>query len=212
MNKLKGFHEFTIENFLEEEIEDLNLDKNTLRNRFNFDLIPGGKNNYRSSQITPRIFPQIIKKYGIKNIIRLNGDGSDSFHKVGDPVTYRFQEEKICKDNGCIYYFIDPSEGYQEGKGYTKSIEKISKILSGGNTLIHCAHGKDRTGGMVGGYLLKSGIMEDKDKIWEYTIGYNSWPDKIKRGAFFGYWYDKYADCFYPISELKLSKWVEPIG
>lgn len=174
-----------------------------LKKDFNFDLIPDGKNNYRSAQITIDKYPEVIKKYGIKNIIRMNGDGGDSKHKSSYPQTSKKEEEEMCKKLGCNYQFINAHEGYKEGKGYTQSLDKVDKILQQGNTLIHCTHGADRTGGMVGGYLKKNNIITDKDKLWDYTTKYNSWNSYIKKGKFFGSGYDKYADTFYPISELK---------
>jgi hypothetical protein len=51
--------------------------------------------------------------------------------------------------------------------------------------------------------------MTDKDELWKYTTQFNNWQDKINRGKFFNTGYAKYADGFYPISELKNSKWVK---
>lgn len=184
------------------EDEDPELSK-----KFNFHLIPDGKSNYRSAQFTMDVYPEVVKKYGIKNIIRMNGDGKDSKHRSSFPETTRKEEQEMCEKLGCNYYFINSHEGYVKGKGYTQSLDKVDSILKKGNTLIHCTHGADRTGGMVGGYLKKNNIITDKDKLWEYTIQFNSWDDKIKNGKFFGSGYDKYADTFYPIDELKKSKW-----
>ncbi len=185
------------------------IDDKDLVEKFNFHLIPDEKNNYRSAQITSDVLPEVIKKYGIKNIIRMNGDGGDSKHRPSYPSTSKSEEQKICEENGCTFNFINSHEGYQEGKGYTRSIQKVYDVLSQGNTLIHCAHGQDRTGGMVAAYLLKSGIMKDKDDLWEYTTQYNGWGNLIKKNKFFGSGYDKYADGFYPISQLKKSKWIK---
>lgn len=180
-----------------------------LRKKFNFDIIPGNQNNYRSAQLTPDELKKVIKKYRIKNIVRMNGDGLDGKHNRGSASVDRSQEEKICKDLGVQYYFFNSHNGYQAGKGYTKSIKNTSDILSKGNTLIHCAHGADRTGGMVGAYLKNSGIITDLDQLWAYTTKYNGWNRMIKNRRFFGSGYDKYADCFYPINLLKNSKWVK---
>ena len=180
-----------------------------LSEKFNFHLIPDGKNNYRSAQFTLDVYPEIIKKYGIKNIVRMNGDAGDSKHTSSMPETPRSAEEKMCKDLGCNYIFVNAHEGYKEGQGYLQSYNKIAPILKQGNTLIHCTHGADRTGGMVASYLLRNGYAKDKDKLWQYTTQFNNWNDYIKRGRFFGSGYDKYADAFYPISELKNSKWAK---
>ena len=176
---------------------------------FKFHKIPGGTNNWRSAQITADVLPSVIKKYGIKNIVRMNGDDSDSRHKGSHSKTSRDTEKKICEENDCTYHFINSHSGFKLGKGYTSSIQQTSNILNQGNTLIHCAHGADRTGGMVGAYLKNNGYMTDKDELWKYTTQFNNWQDKINRGKFFNTGYAKYADGFYPISELKNSKWVK---
>ena len=176
---------------------------------FKFHKIPGGTNNWRSAQITADVLPSVIKKYGIKNIVRMNGDDSDSRHKGSHSKTSRDTEKKICEENDCTYHFINSHGGFKLGKGYTSSIQQTSNILNQGNTLIHCAHGADRTGGMVGAYLKNNGYMTDKDELWKYTTQFNNWQDKINRGNFFNTGYAKYADGFYPISELKNSKWVK---
>jgi len=172
---------------------------------FKFAKIPGGQNNWRSAQITADILPSVIKKYGIKNIIRMSGD--DEKHRSKHTKTPKDTERKICEENGCTYHYIDSHSGFKEGKGYTESIKKTSEVLNKGNTLIHCAHGADRTGGMVGAYLKNNGYMTNKDEVWKYTTQYNNWQDKLNKNNFFGTGYDKYADGFYPRSELKNSKW-----
>jgi hypothetical protein len=93
--------------------------------------------------------------------------------------------------------------GYKRGQGYTKSVENAGAVLDKGNTLIHCAHGADRTGGIVGGYLKTRGYMTNLDELWNYTTQYNGWMRMIRNGKFFGSGYDKYADTFYPIDQLK---------
>ena len=174
-----------------------------LSKKFNIHLIPDGKNNYRSAQLTEAELPYFIKKYGIKTVIRMNGDGRDSQHRSSYPQTPISKESAICKANGCDFKYITSYRGYVEGRGFVKSIEDISKVLDQGNVLIHCAHGADRTGGMVGAYLKNRGIMTDKDKLWNYTTQYNGWNSMVRSGKFFGSGYDKYADGFYPIRELK---------
>lgn len=185
------------------EIEDAELSK-----KFNIHLIPDGKNNYRSAQITMDAYPDFIKKYGIKNIVRMNGDGADSKHKSSYPQTSIADEKAMCEKQGCNFHFINAHEGYEKGKGFVGSLDKILPILNKGNTLIHCAHGADRTGYVVASHLQKTGKMKDKDDLWKYTTQYNGWQQMINKNDFFGSGYDKYADAFYPIEELKKSKWV----
>jgi Tyrosine phosphatase family len=188
---------------LNPEVEDPELSS-----KFNIHLIPDGKNNYRSAQITMDEYEYFIKKYGIKNIIRMNGDGADSKHTSTLPTTSIAEERALCEKLGCNFYFINGHEGYVYGKGYVGTLEKALPILAKGNTLVHCAHGADRTGYVVASHLLNTGVMTNKDDLWKYTTQYNSWQSMINRGNFFGSGYDKYADAFYPIDELKKSKWV----
>jgi hypothetical protein len=184
--------------FLDPKVSDPDLNK-----KFNFELIPDGKGNYRSAQFTAEQLPYIIKKYNIKRIIRLNGDGSDSRHRSSYPETSRATEEVICKSNGCEFNYIYGGQGYIKNQGYVTSLNKVKAVLDKGNTLIHCAHGQDRTGGMVGGYLKKGGYMTNIDDLWNYTTNLNGWVNMIRRGTFFGSGFDKYADTFYPIDLLK---------
>lgn len=189
---------------LDPEVEDPELSKT-----FNIHLIPDGKNNYRSAQLTMDEYPAFVKKYGIKNIVRMNGDGNDSKHRSSYPETTIAEEKSMCEKLGCNFQFINSHEGYQYGKGYVGSINKILPVLQKGNTLIHCAHGSDRTGYIVAAHLQRSGLMTNKDDLWKYTTQYNSWQQKMDNRNFFGSGYDKYADGFYPIEELKKSKWVK---
>jgi len=175
------------------------------KTKYNFALIPGGKNNYRSAQIPLADYPGIIKKYGIKNVIRMNAAETSGV----DPA----DEKEMCKKEGCAYTFINAHEGYVPGKGYVGTLKKILPILKKGNTLVHCTHGADRTGYVVASHLRDIGSIPnkgektDKDNLWKYTTQYNSWNNYIKSGKFFGTGYAKYADAFYPIEELKKSKW-----
>mgnify|MGYP003343930776 CR=1 FL=1 len=146
----------------------------TLENEFNFHVIPDGKNNYRSAQIPVKLdgkeyLSSIIDKYGIKKIIRFNGDGRDGRHRSSHPVTNIKDEEKLAKSKGVEFYKLSA----------TRDQDKVNTLLSGGNVLIHCAHGADRTGGNVGGYLFDINWGDTK-KIWDYTTKYNSWRSMVK--------------------------------
>jgi protein-tyrosine phosphatase len=179
--------------FLNPETEDTALSK-----KYNFHIIPDKKGNYRSAQIPASELPKVLNKYGIKRVIRLNGNTTSDSRGVPEAT-----EKRICEQNGVEYIRMSSHEGYVRNQGYVKSVDKSKAILDKGNTLIHCAWGADRTGGLVGGYLKKSGIMTNDDQLWAYTTQYNNWMSKIRRGTFFGSGFDKYADCFYPIDKLK---------
>ena len=183
-----------------------------LENSFNFALIPDGKGtNYRSAQIPEGCLEEVIKKYNIKNIIRMNGGkDSDNNHKSNYKPLTKAEEEAICKNLGVSYNYVDAHSGTKENEtGYDKSSSKATTILLKGNTLIHCAHGADRTGAMVGNYLKTTGKETDLDKLWEYTTKFNSWDDLLKKGTLFGSGFDKYLFTFYPKSLFKKSKWVK---
>lgn len=179
---------------------------------FNLHKIPGNYNNYRSAQIPVRFnedgsiegpYPEIIKKYGIKTIIRMNGDGSDGRKTSKWPITTIATEKAMCEKLGCEFYYINAHGAIEPGNGYQVTNKKIVEIMKKGNVLIHCAHGADRTGGHVGGFLKKMGIMTNNDQIWDYTITKNNWMSYIKNKKFFGSGYDKYANIFYPEDLLK---------
>lgn len=174
-----------------------------LKSKYNFHQIPDGKNNFRSAQLPAEELAAVIKKYNIKNVIRLNGDGNDSYHRENSKKLSRSDEQKICESLNCKFEPIRSHMGYKYGEGYVGSLNAVTPILQKGNTLIHCAHGADRTGGLVGGYLKKTGKMKDLDKLWDYTTQFNGWKRMINAGRFFGSGYDKYADTFYPLPELK---------
>lgn len=192
----------------------------SLNDDFNLYQIPDGLNNYRSAQIPVRIkgdgslegpFPDIIKRYGIKTIIRMNGDGSDGRKSKKWPITSKATEEQMCKILGCTYVYINAHGPEEPGNGYQVTNKKITEILKQGNVLIHCAHGADRTGGHVAGYLKKTGVITDIDRLWEYTIQYNSWMYYIKTGKYFGTGYEKYGNTFYP-QDLLRQKFANGVG
>jgi protein tyrosine/serine phosphatase len=136
---------------------------------YNFHSIPDGKGNYRSAQLPPKLLEYVIDKYNIKNIIRLNGDGKDSKHHSSDVEVPVETERQIAKSKGVNFMRLS-STGKQE---------QVNQVLGGGGTLIHCAHGADRTGGNVGGYLYSTGWGDTK-KIWDYTTQLNGWNKMIK--------------------------------
>ena len=154
------------------EKEDAGLSKT-----YNIHLIPDNlsttKPNYRSAQMPLKDLKYFLEKYGIKNVIRLNGDGGDSKHRKSDPETSIQEEKNLCNSLGIKFNKLSS----------TKDQDKVNEILSGGNTLIHCAHGADRTGGNVGGYFYTKKVnsnLDSTDEIWNYTTKYNGWNRMVK--------------------------------
>lgn len=145
----------------------------TLENEFNFHSIPDGKNNYRSAQIPVEMggkdyLGSVLDKYGIKTVIRFNGDGNDGRHRSSHPSTSIDEEKKLVESKGLTFHKLSS----------TRDQDKVNSLLSNGNVLIHCAHGADRTGGNVGGYLHSLG--KSTNEIWDYTTQYNGWEKMIK--------------------------------
>lgn len=137
---------------------------------FRFHLIPDGLNsNYRSAQLPIEQMRKIYSKYGIKNVIRFNGDGEkDGRHrKKYLPVSIR-QERALCEELGINF----------EKLSATRDQKRVNELLQGGSTLVHCAHGADRTGGNVGGYFFQvkpNSSISTPEQIWKYTTQYNGW-------------------------------------
>lgn len=180
----KAAHEAVIQGMDPNEFENKRLeiaqkyigdiDDENLKQEFRFNKIPDGKNNYRSAQIPVMVgdrqfLGEIIDKYGIKSIIRFNGDGGDSRHRSSHPHTSISDEEQLAKEKGIQFYKLSS----------TRHHDKVKSILNQGNTLIHCAHGADRTGGNVGGYLKSIGFGDTND-IWNYTTQFNSWNSMVR--------------------------------
>jgi hypothetical protein len=166
--------------------------------KIKFDSIPNST-NFRSGQPTLPQLAYILDTYDIKHIVRMNGNNETS--PVGrTKVTFK-GEKAMAECYDVEYHFINahkPNHGVGEivdgvTLGYTKSMEEIQKILSEGNTLIHCRNGSDRTGYQVAKYRKDRG-MTDEQALWDYTLKYNGWckqkPEEFNGG------YDAYAQGF----------------
>ena len=161
LSYIKDFYSFKM--FESEDISDL-------QDKWNFHSIPDENNNYRSSQMPLHILPKILKKNQIKAIIRLNWNGNDGRHYDNqDPVDIE-DEKKLAESNGVDFHKLSSDDPEDQNA--------INQFLKGGNCLVHCAHGADRTGGAVGGYLKT--VKPNKNllttgQIWDYTTKYNNW-------------------------------------
>lgn len=134
--------------------------------------IPGNANNFRSKQLTADQLTQLCKHRQITRVIRMNGDGKDS-------AGVSIQEEKdICNYYGIHFQYINIDA--KKGEEY-----RINQLLKLGNCLIHCRHGYDRTGAMVGYHLRQNGYSK------KYVIEHNDWNDYVERK---GKRYQKYFD------------------
>jgi hypothetical protein len=168
-------------------LESADVSESVIKKPYNFHKIPAGNNNWRSAQIPltengKEVFRPIIENYGIKTIIRLNGNDDD------EPDELSVEDEKALADSMDVkFYRLSP----------TRKQDEVNALLDQGNVLIHCAHGADRTGGNVGAWLQET-LGWDTDNVWKYTIQYNGWNNlALKRpGEFVRDGYLKQAQKF----------------
>jgi len=98
---------------------------------------------YRSGQMGRILLPFFVKRYGIKTIIALNMDGSNKRETF---------EMNYCVDHGIHHIRYNWSAG---GNSFPGQLDHVVATLEGAYItdtplLIHCAGGKDRTGGALG--------------------------------------------------------------
>lgn len=161
----------------------------------NFDTVPGGNNVYRCSQPSLDQLKRILQAYKITTVVRMNAKETTNVSPS--------QEQQLVQSMGCNYVWVNAHLGYVKGKGYVESLNKIQPLLHKGNVLIHCTHGADRTGYQVAKYI-QDKLGWTRQELWYYTIKYNSWNSKIRKGEV---GYIKYMEAFYPydlwLSEIK---------
>jgi hypothetical protein len=184
-------------------------------NKRNFHKIPVGNNLWRSGQMTLEELEHVIKTKGIKNIVRMNRHDNTVYGGINNGTIVKPEEEKeLAERLGVKYQFISAHKGYQSGKGYEETTNKVQPILNKGNTLIHCTHGADRTGGQVGRFMKDNTNYSDQE-LWDYTTQYNGWCNMGKskfegnssttKGGF-----DAYAQSF--IDDIDYNKMKELCG
>jgi hypothetical protein len=107
-------------------------------------------NNYRGglkpkhTTVSEQFFRDLARDYGIRRIITLNADSG------GKSVP------AIASRAGLEAYYFPMGE---ESLPNREKFEQIKAILRKGNTLVHCTHGADRTGAIIGRYYVEEGIM-----------------------------------------------------
>ena len=179
----------------EEQLKRLNVSMLTEQGNITlprkFEEIPGGQDNYRTDQPSIKQLKSIIENYGIKNVIRMNAE-------EGTGVTPNAERELVEK-MGVNYIWLNAHKGFKKGQGYLTSMDVALPILEEGHTLIHCTGGRDRTGYIVAEYLQRN-FDWDKDKLWEYTVGFNKWEDHVCKNTK-NKGYIKYMEGFYPLDE-----------
>lgn len=129
--------------------------------------VPGERYNFRSAQLTLEQLDSLLRKGLIRHVIRLNGNGKDS---GGVPAE---QEKALCEKRRVDFKLLNSEE---RGAAVT-----IHRLLLEGQCLIHCLHGYDRTGAMVGYHLRRLGYSREE------VIRFNGWEGYLERkGAAYG--------------------------
>ena len=103
----------------------------------NFHRVEGGNNNYRSAQPPEEedFYKFLNEKYGIENIISLNSKNHSG----------------IAGAAGLAYLHVPLGSRPPSRSDWSM----IKSLLSQGDTLVHCTHGADRTGGVIGRYKVE---------------------------------------------------------
>ena len=129
--------------------------------------VRGNRYNYRSAQLTLEQMDSLLRKGLIRRVIRLNGNGKDS---GGVPAE---QEKALCENLKVDFKLLNSEE--------RDAAPNIHRLLLEGRCLIHCLHGYDRTGAMVGYHLRRLGYSREE------VIRFNGWEGYVERkGAAYG--------------------------
>ena len=98
---------------------------------------------------SPEFFKSLKRDYGIDTVITLNADNNGR----------RASNNAKAAGMNVMYAPASDSGGSLNIKNYT--FDQIEAQLDKGNTLIHCTHGADRTGAVVGRYYVKKGMSKE---------------------------------------------------
>ena len=132
----------------------------TLGLGINFDKAYGDNNNYRAGLSAKKynynkaFFNEIKEDYNIENVVTMLVD-SEGGKQISGAVK--------SADLKSYYYEIGhPDELKKE------QIQEIFGVIKKGNTLIHCNHGADRTGSILGAYYLNEDLMDYESAKWDH--------------------------------------------
>lgn len=132
-------------------------------------LIEGTDNSYRSGQLSLNQMDTLFANYGIKTIIRLNGNGKDS---GGVSIE---EEAALARKYHIQFYHLNAHEGYKAGFGYLSSNQSIADMLDQDDVYIHCKHGFDRTGSAIAFYMRAQGFDQYQ------VIHHNNWEGYLEK-------------------------------
>lgn len=112
----------------------------------NFHKLEDGRNNYRGgldeekTTASRELFEELKNDYGIRKVVTLNADDGGR----GIPA--------LVKEAGLESLYVPMGDNDWPSRS---TFEEIKNALRSGNTLVHCSHGADRTGAIVGRYYIE---------------------------------------------------------
>jgi hypothetical protein len=130
-----------------------------------------GTNNYRSARIHSFEQLRMIKeKYGIKIVLNL---AMDAMSPQKDPARGCGGLRRPCepiwaKELGLIYHKVYLGSKPPKDEDW----ERILGYLKAGDTLVHCTHGVDRTGAVVGKWQHVVDPTLTRDELMDYTTSF----------------------------------------
>lgn len=128
---------------------------------------------YRSAQPDQDQLNRMLNEYPIDVVIRLNRDT--------DGMTVE-EEAYICRNHTVQFYYFNIEGNIPE------VYSQIRNLLRGGNALVHCRHGYDRTGVIMGLWLKEQGATEAE------ILAFNQWQNYLENK---GEQYRKYWDAVF---------------
>lgn len=140
-------------------------------------------NNYRGAldpeytELSSEYF-ESLKRFGIKRIITLNKDNEWEGADLPKLITEAGLEH--------VYNPIGTVPTRTE-------FERIKEYLRMGNNFIHCTHGADRTGAVVGRYYVDEGLMTPEEAIKD-SMTYGGAKAVANPERFGGTGFEEYSD------------------
>ena len=182
----------------------------------------GSMTNFRSQQPTLGAI-KWFHEQGVRTILKYNKNTKIFYDKnvktksgaqgvcIGGAVTKAFCESLVPPIK---HIRMSAHKGPKVGRGYTTSIASADPYLRAGHTMVHCTHGADRTGAILGAWLWSMrGTVKtlpgdtkpiSRERLWKYANDFADWNSKICAGevgtSADNQGYAWYLDGFYPFA------------